>query len=223
MARRQLKTWLAATLGVVALATAPFLMYGYYLRREARTVLDDVSRLTSAPDRDAAYAVLRQKYRDRLMPVEGCSANICSYQVTVSNRLLAALFRVPYTELNARFDLRGKSVVLVMVDYRSAQSNQDSPVVHVQTDFCVDRCGNSDFFYVHPWKQSSTTERWNGIVEMGFATDPELRQAALSLNPSCLTRIRGCTDIAQLLPLVWRTSDIGVLCVIANHEGQTRP
>jgi len=223
MAKRQLKTWLAATLVVVVLVAAAFLTYGYYLRREARMLLDDVSTLTSAPDRDSAFAVLKKKYGKRMRPVQGWPADIRSYKVSVSNHPLLTFFRVPYTELNARFDLRGKSVALVMVDYRSAQSNRDSPVVHVQTDFCVDHCGNYDFFAVHPWKQSSTPERWNGVVEMGFDTAPELRQAALALDPNCLTRIRGCTDIAQLLPLVWRPSDTGVQCVIANHEGTARP
>jgi len=187
-------------------------------------VLDDVLALTSVPNRDAAFTAMRQRYGNRLTPDESCTADICSYRVTVSNRLLSALFRVPYTELNARFDLRGESVVTVMVEYRSAQSNRESPVVHVQTDFCVGhRCGPFDFLYVHPWMQSAIPERWNGVVEMGFATAPELRHAALSLDPNCLTKIRGCTDIAQLLPLVWRPSDTGVQCVIANHEGQARP
>ena len=222
MGKHQLRTWLAVALGIVAVVTVAFFMYGYYLRREARSVLEDVSALTLAPDRDAAFAALKRKYGHRLTPLDGCSANMCSYQVTVSNGLLSALFRFPYTELNGRFDQRGKSIVLVMVEYRSAQSNRDSPVVNIQTDFCVNGCGNFDFFYVHPWTQSSTPERWNGTVEMGFAAAPELRRAALSLNPNCLTKISGCIDIAQLLPLVWKPSATGVRCVIANREGQAR-
>jgi len=219
MAKQRLTKWLAVMLGIVVLATAAFLTYGYYLRREARAVLDDVLALTSAPDPDAAFAVLRQKYGDRLPAVGLCSANSCSYEMAVSNRLLSALLRVPYTELNTRFDLRGKSVVLVMVEYRSAQTNRESPVVSVQTDFW---CGACVHFVLSPWAQSSSPERWNGIVEMGFATAPELRQAALSLNLNCLTGIRGCTDIAQLLPQVWRPSATGVRCVVANREGTGR-
>ena len=201
------------------LATAAWLTYGYYLRREARAVMDDVRVLTLAPDRTAAFEVLRGKYGKRLTPVEGCAADICSYEVRVSNHPLAAVFRVPYAELSARFDLKGKSVILVMVEYRSAQSSGESPIVHVQTDLCTDSCG---YFYVHPWTQSSTAEQWNGIVQMGFATAPELRQAAFSLNPNCLTNVRGCTDIAQLLPSVWQPSESRVRCVVANREGEAR-
>jgi len=223
MVKQQLRMYIAVAFSIVVLATAVFLTCGYYLRREARAVLNDVAALIAAPDHNAAFAALRQKYGDRLTPLAGCSADICSYQVTVSNRLLSALLRVPYTELNARFDLRGKSVALVWVDYRSAQSNRTSPVAGVQTDFCIGRCGeNWDLFHLNPWMQSSTPERWNGIVEMGYATTPELRQAALSLNPDCLTRIRGCTDIAQLLPEVWRSTATGVRCVVPNREGKAR-
>ncbi|HEY1528048.1 MAG TPA: hypothetical protein VGH51_17595 [Candidatus Angelobacter sp.] len=212
------KKWLGALLGSGALLTAVLLAYGHYLRWEARSVLEDVKVFISAPNHDAAFAALSQKYGNRLKPSKGCSADQCSYELTVSNQLLSTLLRSPRAELNARFDLMRKSVVLVMVDYRSAQSNQISPVIHVQADVC-DRC---DWFYVHPWNQSSTSERWNGIVEMGVAIAPELRDAALGLNPDCLTRLRGCTDIAQLLPSIWEVSAPGVRCVVPNHSGQAR-
>jgi hypothetical protein len=223
MTKRQLETWLAVTLSLAILGMAAFLADGYLLRREAQRLLDDVSTFTSAPNHDAAFAVLRQKYGHRVTPVDGCSADDCSYEITVSNRLLSKLFRLRYTELNVRFDVVRKSIVVVMVDYRAAQSNRDSPVVHIQTDFCpaYARCGNFDIAYVHPWAQSSP-ERWSGIVEMGFSTLPELRKAALSLDLNCLTRMRGCTDIAQLLPAVWRPSATGVRCIVANREGRAR-
>jgi hypothetical protein len=50
-------------LGVGMLATAAWLTYGYYLRREARAVMDDVRALTLAPDRTAAFEVLRGQIR----------------------------------------------------------------------------------------------------------------------------------------------------------------
>jgi len=107
--------------------------------------------------------------------------------------------------------------VMVMVDYRSAQPSSDSPVVQVQIDFCPASCGH---FFVHPWTRSGTAERWNGIIEMGFATAAELREAALSLNPRCLTSVHGCSDITQLLPSVWESSGAGVRCLVPNLEGQ---
>src|SRR5579863_774663 len=219
-----MKMWVVAAIGTAALATALFLGYGYCLRREAQSVVNDVTELVSAPDHDVAFAALRKKYGNRLQSV-GCSARVCSYEAKVSNRVLSAVLRIPYTELNARFDLLDKSIVTAMVDYRSAQSKRESPVVHIQTDFCpaTGRCGDHrDFFYLNPWSQSSTPEQWNGIVEMGFAAVPELRKAALSLNPNCLTNIRSCTNIAQLLPLVWSPSATGVRCIVTNHEGQAR-
>lgn len=218
MNKRRQKKLLAILIVAGAFVTAAWFIYGYYLQREARLVLDDVRHVSFAGDHDAAFATLRQKYGDRLKAYEGCSAERCSYYLTVSNHLLSTIFRTPYAELNARFDLRGKSVRLIIVDYRSAQTGGESPVVHIQTDVC-DRC---DWFFVHPWDESSTSELWNGIVEMGVATAPQLRQAALALNPDCLTRLRGCTDIAQLLPTVWQSSTNGIRCVVANRKGQAQ-
>jgi hypothetical protein len=219
MPKRRWLTWLAITL-VVLIATG-FLIYGYRLRRQARAVLDDVFTLTAAPDREAAFIALRRQYGNRLVP-DGCPGDLCSYHLSLSNRILSTLFRIPYTELNVRFDLRGKLVSLVMVDYRSAFSNRTSPIVHVQTDFCVGRCGDFDIFYLHPWTETSTAERWNGIVEMGSTTVPQLRRAALSLNASCLTSIRGCTDIAELMPEIWEPTADGIRCALANRTGRVR-
>jgi hypothetical protein len=219
--KRRLQTWLAITLGSFVLIATGFLIHGYCLRRQARALLDDVFALTAAPDREAAFIALRRKYGNTLMP-DGCSGDLCSYHLSVSNGFLSTLVRIPYTELNVRFDLRGKLVSLVMVDYRSAFSDRTSPIVHVQTDFCVGRCGDFDIFYVHPWTETSTAERWNGIVEMGYTTVPQLRRAALSINTSCLTSILGCSDIAQLMPEIWEPTADGIRCTLANRTGRVR-
>jgi len=220
MPQRRLQSWRAIALACLMLIATGFLVYGYCLRRQARAVLDDVFTLTAAP-RETAFSTLRRKYGDRLM-LDGCSGDFCSYHLSVSNRFLSMVGRIPYAELNVRFDVRGKLVSLVMVDYRSAFSDRTSPIVHVQTDFCVAGCGNFDFFDVHPWTQTSTAERWNGIVEMGYTTAPQLRHAALSLNTSCLTSVRGCTDIAQLMPEIWEPTAEGIRCTLANQTGTVR-
>lgn len=221
MPKQRLRTWLAITLGSLVLIATGFLIHGYCLRRQARALLNDVLALTAAPDREAAFIALRRKYGTTLMP-DGCSGDLCSYLLSVSNGFLSTLVRIPYTELNVRFDLQGKLVSLVMVDYRSAFSDRTSPIVHVQTDFCVGRCGDFDIFYVHPWTGTSTAERWNGIVEMGYTTVPQLRRAALSINTSCLTSIRGCSNIAQLMPQIWEPTADGIRCALANRTGRVR-
>jgi hypothetical protein len=220
--------WTSVPAVMLVLAIASFLTFSYYLHWKAQSVIDDVSRVIAAPNHDVAFAALKEKYGDRLRSV-GCWSprtgyEVCSYEVMVSNRAISRVLRIPYTELNARFDLLNGSVSTAMVEYRSAQWKRESPVVHVQTDFCsaVSTCGNLDFFTVNPWSLSSTAERWNGVVEMGFSTVPELQLAASSFNLKCLTSIRGCTDIAQLLPSVWSASPNGVRCVIKNHEGTAR-
>jgi hypothetical protein len=223
-----MKALLVATTVTVVLAIASFLTLEYYLQRKAQSVIDDVSSVIAAPDHDVAFAALKEKYGESLLLV-GCWSprtgyEVCSYDVTVSNRPISKVFRIPFTELNARFDLLNRSISAAVVEYRSAQWKGESPVVHVQTDFCpaISTCGSVDFFYVNPWSLSSAPERWNGIVEMGVSTTPELQRAALSFNSKCLTSVRGCTDIAQLLPSVWSGSPNGVRCVIKNHQGKAR-
>ncbi|SRR5581483_389697 len=223
-----MKALLVALTVIVALAVASFLTFEYYLHCKAQSVIGDVSSVIAASDHDVAFAAFKKKYGERLRSL-GCWSprtgyEVCSYQVTVSNRAISKVFQIPFTELNARFDLLNRSISAAMVEYRSAQRKGESPVVHVQTDFCpaISTCGSFDFFYVNPWSLSSAPERWNGIVEMGFSTAPELQRAALSLNSKCLTSIRRCTDIAQLLPSVWSASPNGVRCVIKNHEGKAR-
>jgi hypothetical protein len=221
MPKRRLRIWLLITLACFLLVVTGFLIYGYYLRRQARAVLDDVYTVMAASGREAAFTALREKYADRLM-LDGCSGRDCSYHLTVSNRFLSATARIPYTELNVRFDLRNGLVSLIMADYRSAFRDRTSPIVHVQTDFCTGRCGNYDFFAVHPWTQASTAERWNGIVEMGYTTVPPLRHAALSFNTTCLTSFRGCNDIAQLMPEIWKPTADGIRCALPNRTGTVR-
>ena len=221
MNKRQRNTWFAVTFFCVLLVVIGFLIEGYCLRRQAHAALDDVFTLTAASDREDAFAALSKKYGNRLV-LDGCLGKACSYHLTVSNRFLSAATPIPYTELNVRFDLKDKLVSLVMIDYRSALSNRTSPVVHVQTDFCNSNCGDFDFFDVHPWTQESTAERWNGIVELGYTTPPEMRHAALSFNTNCLTSFRGCSDIAQLLPEIWKPTADGIRCALLNRTGTVR-
>ena len=221
MSKGRLQTRFSIMAASLVLIATGLLIYGYCLHKQARGVLNDVFTLTVASDREAALIELRRKYGKRLI-LNGCSGDLCSYHVSVSNRVLSTLVRFPYTELNVRFDLRDKMVSVVVVDYRSAFCDRTSPVVHMQTDFCVGRCGNYDYFYVHPWTEKSTAERWNGVVEMGYTTIPQLRHAALLLNTSCLTSIRGCSDIAQLMPEIWEPTTDGIRCALRNQTGRVR-
>jgi hypothetical protein len=216
MRRRSCNRWSILVLCAALLATVAWTVYPLYIRREANSALADVQTLALASDRSATFVSLRQKYGSRLKQLEGCTPSNCSYELVVSNHLLSKFSLLPYTELNTRYDLWNGSIQTVMVEYRSAQSNKTSPVVHVQIDLCTKPCSS---FYVHPWAVS-TPERWNGIVEMSNDTTPELRQAALSMDAGCLARIGGCSDISQLLPGIWQPSGGDALkCVVPNHEG----
>jgi hypothetical protein len=206
--------------GVAMLGGIAWLAYGYRLRQQAEAVLADVRELTLASDRSTTFVALKQKYGSALQ-FEGCVQGFCSYQLAVSNHLLSAFHLARYTELNVTFTLRNDVLGAALIEYRSAQTNATSPVAHLQADFsCTEPC---DYVYVHPWNKP-TSERWNGVLQLGRAANPALMSKAFSLNTTCLTKIGGCSDLAELLPTVWqRLGPNGLACILPNREGTVVP
>lgn len=204
----------AIILGSGLLLAVVLVLHGVVLRREMRAILNDIGDLTSASNRKVAFRELQSKYSHRLQQLENCVAEDCAYELKVANHVYSALRLVPYTEFSARFDVRSDEPILVYMMYRVARSDVSSPVVHVQIDFCTERCGR---LFVHPWETNSI-EGWNGIVQIGFAASDKLRQSALALNVNCLTT-RRCIDVADLLPTVWQRTPTGTRCLIPNHTG----
>jgi hypothetical protein len=48
---------------------------------------------------------------------------------------------------------------------------------------------------------------WNGIVQFDEKTTRGQKRVAWGLNLDCFIAFRGCTDISQLLPAVWKLTD----------------
>lgn len=162
-------------------------------------------------------ADIRERYGNRLKPRDGCTASDCGYTVVLSNRVLAALHAVPYTELESYFWVRAGRVTETLLDYTARANDGHTFVSHVQIDFCED-CQS---FSINPWGDSSPLDK-NGTVQIGNQAPANEKRTALSLNTSCLTKA-GCYNIADLLPTVWkRTADNKIACRIQNHEGWVR-
>ena len=204
--------------GLVLSAFGALFVYGLWIGARANELLATALQLSTQPHVSQQFAALRRQYGDRFRTV-GCAPNGCSYELSVDNRWLAALRLVPYTELAARFDLsRGGHVELMMLDFRVALHGAESPVVHVQTDFCYGgACGG---IHMNPWSQSSE-QRLSGIVELSHTgTTWQQRRQAYALHVPCLYRLGGCKDIADLLPTVWvRNASGNVACLITNDRG----
>ncbi len=204
---------LTAALGaVLLLGVIGFAFYIHVLSSRAESMLRSAYEL-SEQSQPPTLDELQKRYGDYLK-LHGCAASDCSYTVTLSNRLLAALRLVPYTELKSYLRLRDGLVITNMVDYTTLVDRQYTVVAHVQTDFC-DTC---QAFAIHPWIGASPFET-NGLVEIGVKTPASSRRAVLSLNTRCLTR-SGCVSVADLLPTVWmKTADKRIACRIQTDKG----
>lgn len=195
------------------------------LMRESRELLAAVEKASESRD----FATVQRKYGARLRQLPQCDPGHCSYEVVISNELLATLRLSTFTEIRARFDVSHTKLMLTLLDYRTAPRGEAGSIVHVQMAYsCAASCS---YFYVHPWQDTglnlNRADPWegassnNGIVEFGYATSPVNRKAALSLNLGCLTGAERCNNIAQLLPTVWTSADGDLVrCRIPNQTGK---
>jgi hypothetical protein len=198
-------------MGVVAFCS--LFLYAYLVNERAQLMLRTVYEL-SEQQQIPTLADIRKRFGNQLKRLDGCTASECGYTVVLSNRPLAALHTIPYTELKSYFWVRDGLVWGTMVDY-ATMVNHRYTVVHVQIDFCT----GCQTFAIHPWGQSSPLDT-NGLVGIGKESSAQNRHTVLSLNTRCLTQLGGCDSVADLLPTVWRqTENKRIACRIPNDRG----
>ena len=171
-------------------------------RRRTVALVRDLQTFSTAEDFMPIFGSFSKRYGKSLRRLEPCTPAYCAYEIRISNRPIPFFYRVPYTELGALFQVLDNTTVLVLVDFRTAHLNGTSPIVHVQMNPCSAGCERE--FNLNPHGES--TELWNGLIEFNGKATAKERQAALSLNLDCFTKISGCDDISQMLPLVWKRS-----------------
>lgn len=179
----------------------------YKTRRDATARLNEFRELGASKNPTAIFASLRHKYGSKLHPIEGCTEQLCQYEMSLSNRSISTLRIAPYTEMNVWFTVYEGSLQWAMLEYRTALRGPNSPVVHVQEGMCAHGCGVR--FDVNP--HGTTQQMWNGLVSFDTRATPQQRDAALAINLQCLARIGGCKDIIDLLPTVWTHNGPGTI------------
>ena len=206
---------LAIALAIVgAVALGSLLLFVHLLNKKADIIVRTAYEL-SDQKQTPTLADIRERFGKRLRQVDGCPPTQCVYTVVLSNRVLAALHFVPYTEMKSYFWVRDGVLLGTMVDYTTTVNHRYNVVSHVQIDFC-NWC---QMVAIHPWDQSSPLDT-NGLIEIGSESSAQNRRTALSLNISCLTRVRGCDSVADLLPTVWRqTANKRIACKLENDKG----
>ena len=204
---------LITALLVLAAAVGSLFVYSHLIEMRAKRMVQNTltlsARITPFP-----LAVLQQHYGKRLQPEEGCAPSECNYEVMVSNRVLAALHLVPYTELRSSFWVRNGEVIVNELDYATRVDSSRTVTVHAALDFDY-----GSVFTLHPWSDSTPLDT-NGLASISSGSTVTKKQVVFALNTSCLTKLGGCSSVAELLPTVWeRTANGAIRCRIPNREG----
>lgn len=205
---------LVAVLACISIAVAVF-----HLRWRARVLLEDVKRLDTSADPSLSFKAFTEKHRNQLAHEE-CRNDLCESDFLVNNRVLSSLHLAPRAELRARITLFHQKPNTLGLDYTSAIFEQNSPIVHVQEDFCAYRRDiRCDHFALNPHGRN-VTPAWNGIVEFGQSATNEQKEVAWGLNLDCLLALRGCKDISQLSPRIWKTTRVGLVssCIRSSAD-----
>jgi len=170
---------------------------------QARAIMTDFKGLDESADPGSAFKAFRQKHNGKLID-EQCEGNTCESQFLVSNWFLSRLHLAPRMEFRVWMMIDRGNADFFGVEYTSFTSKENSPVVHVQEDFCRGRTDIScNHFAVNPHGRN-VGPAWNGIVEFGQLATKEQKEAVRKLNLSCLVSLHGCSDIAVLLPTIWK-------------------
>jgi hypothetical protein len=201
----------AVTLAAL-IASGSVFWYLHLLTKQARFIVATAYELSLAKQ-TPTVADIRQRFGSGLR--DECVGSECSYTAIVSNRVLAALHIVPYTELQSYFWTRDGVVLENMLNYTTTVNHRYRIVTHVQIDFCKG-CG---YLGVHPWDAASPLDT-NGLVQIGNGSSAQSLRSVLSLNTDCFTKYNGCQSVADLLPTVWKqTAEMKIACTLQNDKG----
>jgi hypothetical protein len=206
--------WAAAVLLLVAVAACA--LYAHLLKTRTESLINSAYELSNRPANahGLPFTIVRARYGKELKQLPGCTASDCGYEVVLTNRVFSFLHVLPYTELRSYFWVRNGAVIENMLDYTTAINRRSTVVAHATIQYCSD-CTT---FYLHPWSDSSPLDT-NGFVSIGSASASPEKRRVLSLNPACMTRLRGCASLAELLPTVWEWTGDAIRCRIPNNEG----
>jgi hypothetical protein len=157
---------------------------------------------------------IRQRLGSELKQPDPCTACGCGYEVLLSNRMLAAV-HLPHAVLRSHFWVRNGVIESNRLEFWTANGRAIVALSYVDIKYC-DRC---DSVVIVPW-QASSPAGGTGSIEVGSASSENMNRIALALDTECITRLGGCTNIAELSPKVWQqTLPRTISCRIATPEG----
>ncbi len=191
------------------LAVCAICIYLYRVKLSADGVVRIAYELT-LKGRPPTIQELRQRFGSALRQNDPCAPDGCDYDLFVSNRVLATIGLISYATLRSSFWVKNGAVDTNRLEFWSRGGVFYYIIVHY--------CEHCDSFEINPWRASSPLG--TGSAEIGYAASAANKRKAIALDTGCLTHMRGCSNIAELVPDLWRqTSATAISCRIPNHEG----
>lgn len=200
----------SAVLAVILalLAVCVLAIYSYQLKRRSLELVRAANEFAQK-GQSPTIQELRQRFGTALRQPNPCIPEGCGYEVLLSNRVLSALHLAPYTVLRSYFWIRNG-----LTDVNSLQVWTAVVSSHVEVMYC-DQC---DSFTIVPWDDEPVVG--SGSVEVGSISNTSQKRVALALDAGCLTKLGGCSNIAEFFPKVWQqTSTHTIHCRIPNRKG----
>ncbi len=119
-------------------------------RSQALVLLEDLKQVDANADTWKAIHAFREKHRSQFVRQE-CKDDLCIWEFQINNWTLSKARLAPRTELQIRITFFRHKLATVGVDYASSVFRHDSPVVHIQEDFCAERMDiPCDHFALNP-------------------------------------------------------------------------
>jgi hypothetical protein len=194
---------------LVAVCAAVFLFVGFaaisraYVVHRASELIADMQGLDKASDPTAAALSFTKKYRRYLVETT-CDHEACQYRFVLTNRPVSILHLAKQAQIEATVTVYRGQLDFVGMSLTSSVFRENSPVVYVQEDFCKDRTDiGCDHFAINPHGRY-VRPIWNGIVEFGQVANDEQKRLAWSLKTECMNAPRGCRDISEIMPELWK-------------------
>jgi hypothetical protein len=181
-----------------------------YLRRQVASLVDDLRSLDASSEPITLSTVLMKKYVTHF-DGQFCQADYCANRFLFTNRFLSTFHLAPRSEITITFEKVGTSLRDVAVVYTSAVFRENSPIVYVSESFCSNRVSRDCTYFAMNPHGRNVAQTWNGDVGFGQHSKPEIKRAGWELNPDCFVALRGCTNISEFLPSLWKVTAAGTV------------
>lgn len=177
----------------------------FYLQHQVGSLVQDLRSLDTSRDPTGFSHTLMKKYASHFA-ARNCIADYCANSFLFTNRPLSSVHFVPISRIEVMFEQEGNSLRDIRIEYTSAVFKENSPIVVISENFCPGRAINECKYFVLNPHGRNVSQTWNGDVGFTQRVKPEIRRAGWGMNDGCFTAFRGCKDVSELLPTLWKVT-----------------